>query len=843
MSLFSKGVISLFLTFASFTAVAIGPAGAGPRYALTPKALINDVGCTANSLDANDDGSTDLVDLPFTVNFFGNSYSSLYINNNGNVTFNDSLSVYTPFDITASTPPMIAPFFADVDTRGTGTVTYGTTTFNGFPTFCVNWNAVGYYDQQSDRTNTFQLLLVSRPDIGNGSFDIIFNYDQIQWETGDASDGSDGKGGTSAVVGFSNGDGSNYFELPGSATPGTFTDDGSSPLIQGFAGGTTPGRYVFPVRPNDGATIDLSGLDRQFPSAFGFSFKNPHFQDTLQQTGLLQRDILNPNTLSAVFADWPRYAYESQPLENRMASVMQGGMCFGMALAGTRFDAGATALSSVFPSSWGQLSAAADLPAPNLLLQPPYNQDLLTLLSENFTSQISVEVLSSEARQQDAFSDPRLVGGVSDQYRVTAGFLAFEEQLADVMKLGVDHYDHSGLIAGPPGTGMALIGIREGGGDGYGSIAHEIAAYSAAVESDGSIKLGVWDNEDPNHHHTIEVHPDGTWRYDAPPQIYTQNYPFRSLASMESGARVPNAYLSILPLYRPTNLHFNPAPLGLAGAAGELGSGALVDLPPGSDAHVTDAGSYPVTEISLAAGVGTEPSSVDILPSGSGTVLLPSGGVVDIRGSDAVLAATSDAPSGLQLAVDTSQNAISLDNGSGTLSVTTHDHAFTATGATALQVAPDGGLTIGGTADSTTSVTATGIVNGSQVTTAVFQGVLGAGATTSVSASSVNAALRAAAPPPPPQPVYLHLAATHLALHHGRSDVLRVNVRGHPSVVQIQMVVKGRWRPVANARLRGGVLSIPVKNTRRGTVNYRAVSFGTASWRAASSNIVRIRWL
>jgi hypothetical protein len=56
-------------------------------------------------------------------------------------------------------------------------------------------------------------------------------------------------------------------------------------------------------------------------------------------------------------------------------------------------------------------------------------------------------------------------------------------------------------------------------------------------------------------------------------------------------------------------------------------------------------------------------------------------------------------------------------------------------------------------------------------------------------------------------------------------------------------VVKGRWRPVANARLRGGVLSIPVKNTRRGTVNYRAVSFGTASWRAASSNIVRIRWL
>jgi len=43
-------------------------------------------------LPANDDDSTDLVGLGFTVNYFGLSFTDLYVNNNGNVTFDDPLS-------------------------------------------------------------------------------------------------------------------------------------------------------------------------------------------------------------------------------------------------------------------------------------------------------------------------------------------------------------------------------------------------------------------------------------------------------------------------------------------------------------------------------------------------------------------------------------------------------------------------------------------------------------------------------------------------------------------------------------------------------------------------------
>ena len=220
--------------------------------AASANAVINDPNCAANTLAANDDGSTGQVALPFRLNFYGGSYGSLWVNNNGNVTFTGPLGTYTPFVFTAGTPPIIAPFFADVDTRGTGSglVTYGATTYLGRSAFCVNWPHVGYYGVHTDKLNTFQLLLVDRSDIASGDFEIIFNYGQIQWETGDASGGSGGFGGTPAGVGFANGDGSpnHFYSLPGSLQSGAFLD--SSPgtgLIHNSHGTTVAGRYIFPI--------------------------------------------------------------------------------------------------------------------------------------------------------------------------------------------------------------------------------------------------------------------------------------------------------------------------------------------------------------------------------------------------------------------------------------------------------------------------------------------------------------------------------------------------------------------------------------------------------------------
>jgi len=65
-------------------------------------AIIADDACTATSLPANDDGYSDQVSLPFSINFYGTTYDHLWVNNNGNVTFNGPLSTYTPFGLVAA---------------------------------------------------------------------------------------------------------------------------------------------------------------------------------------------------------------------------------------------------------------------------------------------------------------------------------------------------------------------------------------------------------------------------------------------------------------------------------------------------------------------------------------------------------------------------------------------------------------------------------------------------------------------------------------------------------------------------------------------------------------------
>lgn len=206
-------------------------------------------GFDSNALARNDDASTGAVSIGFNINFLGSIYSELYVNNNGNVTFGSSLSSYTPFNLATGNRAIIAPFFADVDTRAAGSAltSYGAGVFEGHDAFGVTWNGVGYHSYYTDKLNAFQLLLVDRSDTGAGNFDIYFNYDQIQWETGDASDGFLGLGGFSARAGYSSGDSSGSYELPGSAVPGAFLDKGSDSLAAGGNIGSA-GRYLFEIR-------------------------------------------------------------------------------------------------------------------------------------------------------------------------------------------------------------------------------------------------------------------------------------------------------------------------------------------------------------------------------------------------------------------------------------------------------------------------------------------------------------------------------------------------------------------------------------------------------------------
>jgi Nidogen-like/Thrombospondin type 3 repeat len=209
-------------------------------------------GCSTYALSANDDGSTGSTGLGFSVDFYGSTYSSLFVNNNGNVTFDAALSTYTPFNLTTTNRVIIAPFFADVDTRGPGSdiVRYGQTSHNGRPAFCALWAGVGvgYFSLGTDKLNSFQVLLVERADTGPGNFDIIFNYDKVQWESGSASGGVNGLGGNSARAGFSNGTPANSYELTGSAVNGYFLDSSTTGLTHHSLNNAHDGRYIFSIR-------------------------------------------------------------------------------------------------------------------------------------------------------------------------------------------------------------------------------------------------------------------------------------------------------------------------------------------------------------------------------------------------------------------------------------------------------------------------------------------------------------------------------------------------------------------------------------------------------------------
>jgi len=213
------------------------------------------------SLSANDDQSSSAVPLGFTINYYGTNFANVFVNNNGNATFDQGYGTYTPYGITNVVAYIMAPFFADVDTRATNSqvVTWGNDTVNGRPAFGVNWVNVGYYSYGGDKLNSFQLVLINRSDISPGDFDIEFNYDQILWETGSASSsgGVNGFGGKSAAVGFSNGSllpGTSY-QMPGSMVPGSFLDSNlSTGLIHGQQNsGGVPGRYVWNVRSGHAA--------------------------------------------------------------------------------------------------------------------------------------------------------------------------------------------------------------------------------------------------------------------------------------------------------------------------------------------------------------------------------------------------------------------------------------------------------------------------------------------------------------------------------------------------------------------------------------------------------------
>jgi len=207
-------------------------------------------GATASdsSLLPNDDGSSVPILLNHPFPFFGRRHTSLIVNNNGLLSFDTAVSQFTPASFPLGDGRMVvAPYWGDVDTLGTGIVWYRETSnatllekaksdirgafvnqmfFEPTTLFIATWDHVGYYSSHTDLTNTFQCILVTN---GRRSFAIfLYANGLIQWTTGDASGGSGGFGGTPAQVGFNAGDGERFASVPGSQTSDIVNIDSTS---------------------------------------------------------------------------------------------------------------------------------------------------------------------------------------------------------------------------------------------------------------------------------------------------------------------------------------------------------------------------------------------------------------------------------------------------------------------------------------------------------------------------------------------------------------------------------------------------------------------------------------
>lgn len=161
-----------------------------------------------------DDQSTVAIPFPFNFSLYGATYNEAYININGNVSFGSDFQTYTSVGFPTSLAAMVAPFWADVDLAGsTSNPRWNKVYYKVTPTaLYVNWDHVGYYNDHTDKTNTFQLIITDGQDpvVPNGA-NVSFCYKEMQWTTGDIT-GTNGFG-SAANVGANKGDGVNFLQF------------------------------------------------------------------------------------------------------------------------------------------------------------------------------------------------------------------------------------------------------------------------------------------------------------------------------------------------------------------------------------------------------------------------------------------------------------------------------------------------------------------------------------------------------------------------------------------------------------------------------------------------------
>jgi gliding motility-associated-like protein len=161
-----------------------------------------------------DDGSFGPITLQFPFYLYGQTWTTAYININGNVSFGTFYGNFLSTGFPVPNYTMVAPFWADMDLSGPGVNNNLVQYYNDTHALFVNWTNVGYFPGQTDKVNTFQLIISDGqdPHIPDGA-NVSFCYQDMQWTTASSSGGVNGFGGTPASVGANNGNGTDYLQF------------------------------------------------------------------------------------------------------------------------------------------------------------------------------------------------------------------------------------------------------------------------------------------------------------------------------------------------------------------------------------------------------------------------------------------------------------------------------------------------------------------------------------------------------------------------------------------------------------------------------------------------------
>lgn len=255
-SVSKKGALFTALLLVGISSASFGASGNVDQASASSSPIVTDPGCKANTLERNDDdsayvtatgGGGDAEDFDFAVEWYGETYTSFAVNNNGGIKWDaDAWSDFSGLNLADDTnDPLIAVGFADLDTRNTNTdeVTFGPLqeTVFGYGGYCINWVDIGDYNSKPI-SKSFQLLIL---DVSEENDDvlIVMNYDRMD------------AGSRSVITGWAADGGRGYIfagDLPASGTQDQLGTEAGSLVAKSFVPtdsglAVTPGRYVFEI--------------------------------------------------------------------------------------------------------------------------------------------------------------------------------------------------------------------------------------------------------------------------------------------------------------------------------------------------------------------------------------------------------------------------------------------------------------------------------------------------------------------------------------------------------------------------------------------------------------------